>query len=167
MQETASARRISSSRIFQSEWECGARQEADTFEKDIKDTKRDAAESKTLLAEARQLAAEAESRSANTERKIADRHISQAQQERIRHSLAKWDGIDIRLPITMVNGDDETWTYAGELLESAAKLAINPAGEEPADRTYPVAVVVISDGRKSDRPDRKLRSKSLCWQGAS
>src|SRR5665213_2359626 len=49
--------------------------------------------------------------------------------------------------------------------ESAAKLAINPAGEEPADRTYPVAVVVISDGRKSDRPDRKLRSKSLCWQG--
>src|ERR1019366_749598 len=38
------------------------------------------------------------------------------------------------------------------VLESAAKLAINPAGEEPADRTYPVAVVVISDGRKSDRP---------------
>ena len=55
----------------------------------------------------------------------------------------------------------------GGSLVSAAKLAINPAGEEPADRTYPVAVVVISDGRKSDRPDRKLRSKSLCWQGAS
>jgi uncharacterized protein YbjT (DUF2867 family) len=57
--------------------------------------------------------------------------------------------------------------YEKRILESAAKLAINPAGEEPADRTYPVAVVVISGGRKSDRPDRKLRSKSLCWQGAS
>ena len=57
--------------------------------------------------------------------------------------------------------------YEKRILESAAKLAINPAGEEPADRTYPVAVVVISDGRKSDRPDRKLRSKSLCWQGVS
>ena len=37
----------------------GARQEADTFEKDIRTAKRDAAEAKALLSDARQLAAEA------------------------------------------------------------------------------------------------------------
>jgi len=34
--------------------------------------------------------------------------------------------------------------------EGAAKLAANPAGEEPASRTCPVATVVIPDGGESD-----------------
>jgi len=51
--------------------------------------------------------------------------------------------------------------------EGAAKLAANPAGEEPASRTCPVATVVIPDGRESDFFDRKLRSKSLSRQSAS
>src|SRR5208282_3819898 len=34
--------------------------------------------------------------------------------------------------------------------ESAAKLAANPAGEEPASRTCPVATAVIPDGREGD-----------------
>jgi hypothetical protein len=34
--------------------------------------------------------------------------------------------------------------------EGAAKLAANPAGEEPASRTCPVATEVIPDGRGSD-----------------
>lgn len=100
----------------------GARQEADSFEKEIVSAKTQAAEAESHLADALQRAAEAESRAANTERKVADRHISQAEQKRIRHSLSKWDGIDIRLPITMVNGDDETWTYAGELLATLCAI---------------------------------------------
>ena len=38
--------------------------------------------------------------------------------------------------------------------EGAAKLAANPAGEEPASRTCPVATVVIPDGRESDLSSR-------------
>ena len=34
--------------------------------------------------------------------------------------------------------------------EGAAKLAANPAGEEPASRTCPVATVVIPDGWEGD-----------------
>lgn len=34
--------------------------------------------------------------------------------------------------------------------ERAAKLAVNPAGEEPASRTCPVATVVIPDGGEGD-----------------
>ena len=134
----------------------GARQEADSFEKDIKDTKRDAAESKTLLAEAQQLAAEAESRAANTERKIADRHISQAQQERIRRSLAKWDGMDIRLPITMVNGDDETWTYAGELLATLCAIPGWSAELDSLNNNSGASNLAVTVPEDAPTPDKSL-----------
>jgi len=68
------------------------------------------------LAEVRHLAAEAEIRAAEAERKVADRHFSQSQIDRIHKSLARWSGKDIRLPISAVNGDDETNVYAKELL---------------------------------------------------
>jgi hypothetical protein len=51
--------------------------------------------------------------------------------------------------------------------EGAAKLAANPAGEEPASRTCPVATVVIPDGGESDLSCRKLRSKSPSRQSVS
>ena len=68
------------------------------------------------MAEVRHLAAEAEIRAAEAERKVADRHFSQSQIDRIHKSLARWSGKDIRLPISAVNGDDETNMYAKELL---------------------------------------------------
>jgi hypothetical protein len=95
-----------------------ARQEADGFKQDIAAAKRDASDAKTLLAEARQLAADAADRAGKTERKVADRHISPVQLNRIRRSLIKWSLMDIRFRMTMVNGDNETWTYGSELLEA-------------------------------------------------
>jgi len=93
-----------------------ARKEAETFERDIASAKADASEAKALLTAVRQLAAEAESRAANAERKVADRHISPAQLDRIHKSLARWNGYDIRLSIVSVNGDGEMWTYGRELV---------------------------------------------------
>jgi hypothetical protein len=97
-----------------------AQQEADSFEKDIKDAKRDASEAKTLLAEVRQLAADAEGRAANAERKVADRHITPAQKSRLVAELRKWT--DIELPIVVVNGDGEANAFADELLKALAVI---------------------------------------------
>jgi hypothetical protein len=134
----------------------GARQEADSFEKDIASARTQAAEAESHLADALQRAAEAESRAANTERKIADRHISQAQQERIRHSLSKWDGIDIRLPITMVNGDDETWTYAGELLATLCAIPGWSAELSSVNNNSGASDLAVTVPEDAPTPDKSL-----------
>jgi hypothetical protein len=51
--------------------------------------------------------------------------------------------------------------------ESAAKLAVNSAGEGPASRTCPVATVDIPDGGEGDLSCRRLRSKCPSRQSAS
>ena len=43
---------------------------------------------------------------------------------------------------------------------SAAKLAVILAGESPANRGGPVAVVVISSNEKGDRPVESLEVKA-------
>ena len=101
----------------------GARQEADSFENAIKEAKRDASEAKALLSEVRQRAAGAESHAASAERKVADRHISPVQLDRIHKSLVRWRGHDIRLALASVNGDGEMWTYGRELLNTFGSIS--------------------------------------------
>jgi hypothetical protein len=48
-----------------------------------------------------------------------------------------------------------------------SEASCQSSSEISASGTCPVATVVISDGRKSDQPDRKLRSTSLSRQGES
>ena len=93
-------------------------------------------------------------------KKLADRHISPAQQERIRHSLAKWDGMDIRLPITMVNGDDETWTYAKELLGTLCQIPGWSAELDSLDNNSGVSKLAVTVSEDAPTPD-KLLAKDL------
>ncbi|HWF38252.1 MAG TPA: hypothetical protein VG322_07025 [Candidatus Acidoferrales bacterium] len=89
-------------------------------------------------------------------KKLADRHISQAQQERIQRSLAKWDGIDIRLPITMVNGDDETWTYASELLDTLCAIPGWSAELDSVNNNSGASNLAVTVPEDAPTPDKSL-----------
>lgn len=132
----------------------GARKEADSFAAAIKVANRDASEAKALLSEVRQLATQAESRAANAERKVADRHVSPAQRERVRRSLVKWNGMDIRFPMAIVNGDNETWTYASELQDTLCGIpgwSVQVGSETNNSGTSDLAVILLPESSRSDR----------------
>jgi hypothetical protein len=99
-----------------------AQQEANAFARDIASAKADASEAKMLLTDIRQLAAEAKASAAESARKVADRHVTPAQRDRIHKSLVRWSGRDIRLYMVSVNGDGEMWTYGSELLNALGSI---------------------------------------------
>lgn len=98
-----------------------AREEADTFEQDIKTARKEASDALANLADAKRLAEEAQSGTVRNTEKLADRHLTPEQQQRIRDKLRKFP--PVVWGIVTYSNDGEAIGLAGDL-----KSALTGAG---------------------------------------
>jgi hypothetical protein len=93
-----------------------ARQEADTFEKDIRSARKDAADALANLADARRLAEDAQKGTARNTEKLADRHLTADQQSTLARTLRPFAGTKVN--IFAVGGDSQITGISNDILNA-------------------------------------------------